>query len=129
MELLNSYNADLANAPLWVRYWLDFMSVVMFLAIPFSFVRKEARWVLLAFVAIQILGALAYQQWGYQKILGASHLPPWIPLLIYLWVRREHWQIRKTLSGKWLAVVFFTIAVSLVFDITDTIRYLLGHRM
>lgn len=129
LELINNYEADLANAPQWVRYWLDFMGFVMILSIPFSFVRREAIWVLVAFIAIQPLGVLFYSIWGFQKILGASHLLPWIPLAIYLWTRRARWQVRQTWSGKWLAVVFCTICVSLVFDITDTVRFLLGHRI
>ena len=129
LELINNYEAELANAPLWVRYWLDFMGIVMILSVPFAFVRKEARWVLLAFVAIQPLGLLFYYLWGFQKILGASHFLPWIPLVIYLWNRREHWKVRETVSGKWLALVFLTVSISLAFDITDTVRYLLGQRM
>lgn len=129
LDLMNAFQAEINNSPLWVQYWLNFLGPVVLLSLPFSFVRKEARWVLLSMIVILPLMMWAYQYWGFEKILGIVHVVVWTPLMVYLWKRRPYWRVRETFSGKWLALVFCTIAISLAFDVTDVMRYLLGHRM
>ncbi|PHR91337.1 MAG: hypothetical protein COA69_12565 [Robiginitomaculum sp.] len=128
LDLMNGFMAEIAKGPLWVQYWVNFLGLMLMLSIPFSFVRKEARWVLLSMLIVMPLMMLAYQYWGFEKILGIVHVVIWGPLMVYLWKRRQDWHVRQTISGKWLVVLFCTIAVSLIFDVADVARYLLGHR-
>ena len=128
MELLEAFSDDLAAAPHWVYWWTNFMGVVGLLSIPFAFVRAEARWILFVSVLTFPTMLFLYAQFGYVRLLGLGHVILWTPLAIYLWMRRDRWRVRETLSGKWILLFFTTIIVSLVFDYTDVIRYLLGDR-
>jgi len=129
MDLINGFQTELENGPRWVFIWVSFMSVVFMLSIPFSFVRKEARWVLLTILITFPVMMLFYKYFGYERILGLVHVIVWPPVLIYLWKRRSAWKVGETWSGKWIAVLVATMLTSLVFDVTDVIRYFLGHKM
>ena len=128
MEQLQAFEADIATAPLWVQYWLAFLSVVLMLSFPFAFARDEARWaalvVLLTFPAMIALHAAI----GYVRLLGVVHVVFWTPFVIYLWRRRGQWRVKETISGKWIALLFATMIVSLAFDYSDVARWLLGER-
>ena len=63
---------------------------------------------------------------GYGRHLGLGHVLFWTPLAIYLWKRRPLWNVSGSWSGKWIAVLFVTITVSLIFDYIDVVRYLLN---
>lgn len=129
LDLMNGFNEHVANGPTWVYIWVNFMGLVFMLSIPFSFVRKEARWVLLTIIATLILMMLFYNHFGYERILGLVHIIAWPPVLIYLWKRKASWQVKETWSGKWIALLVGTMLVSLAFDVTDVVRYFMGHGM
>lgn len=128
LDLMNGFMAEIEKGPFWVQIWVNFLGLVVMLSLLFVRTRKEARWVFLSMLVVFPLMMLAYQHWGFEKILGIVHVVIWGPLLVYLWKCRTDWRVRETISGKWLALVFCTIAVSLVFDVTDVVRYFLGHR-
>ena len=128
MEHFAAFQADINNAPLWVQYWLNFMGIVLMLALPFSIVRVEARWaVLVMLLSLPAMIAL-HAAVGYVRLLGLVHVVIWTPFVAYLWRRRDRWRVRETLSGKWIALLFATMIVSLVFDYADVARWLLGER-
>ena len=80
-----------------------------------------------AAIAVIVLMPLWHAQMGYTRLLGFPHIVIWTPLLIYLYLRRKHfaspWQVRWV-----IAALLATIVVSLGFDYTDTLRYILGER-
>lgn len=126
MELVEAFMRDIAAGPAWVEAWVNFMGVVFFLAIPFAFVRVEARWALVV-MALSLPAMLGlYAAVGFVRLLGIVHVVLWTPLAVYLWRRRNAWRMRETLAGKWIALLFVTILVSLAFDYSDVVRYLLG---
>lgn len=128
MDQIAAFAADVKAGPLWVQYWLAFMSFVLMLAFPFALVRKEARVVALV-VAITFPAMIGlYSLIGYVRLLGIVHAVFWTPLVIYLWRRRGEWRVRESVSGKWLLVLFATMIVSLAFDYADVARWLLGER-
>jgi len=129
MDITQSFGEHLQAGPAWVYYWVLFMGVMFMLSVPFSFVRKEARWVLLVLLITLPFGSFLFTTFGYERILGLSHLIIWTPLLVYLWRRRKSWRVRETLSGKWLFGICAVIAISLAFDVVDVARYMLGERM
>ncbi len=130
MELMQQFNTDMAAySPGWVGVWVNFMVAVLLLGgVAFSFVRVEARWVLLATLLGMVGTMLAYSQFGFTRILGIGHILAWTPALIYLLARRRHWRAGETWSGRWLALAAAIFAVSLVFDYSDLARWLLGER-
>lgn len=82
MEQFAALEADIATAPLWVRYWLKYMSVVLMLAIPFAFVRVEARWAVLV-IALTVPAMVAlHSAVGYGRLLGIVHVVFWTPFVI-----------------------------------------------
>lgn len=127
-ELVQNFMSDVAEGPQWVEIWVNVLAGVLMLSIPFSFVRTEARVVLAGF----LLGAGAvivlYSQFGLERILGLGHIVFWTPLLVWLLLRRDKWQVRETLSGKWLVAATAVLAISLAFDYVDVVRWLLGER-
>lgn len=127
LNVVKSFAEDLTAGPTWVIVWVAFMGIVFLLAIPFSLSRVEARRALVA-MALAFPGMLAlYHVVGMVRLLGVVHVVLWTPLAVYLWRRRSHWRVRETLAGKWTALLFATIFVSLAFDYTDVVRYLLGE--
>mgnify|MGYP001292076715 CR=1 FL=1 len=128
MEQLQAFQADIATAPLWVQYWLAFLSAVLMLAFPFALVRDEARWA--ALVVLLTLPAMValHSAIGFVRLLGIVHVVLWTPFVIYLWRRRSQWRVKETLSGKWLALLFAMMMVSLAFDYYDVVRWILGER-
>ncbi|MEK7264525.1 MAG: hypothetical protein AAB227_00370 [Pseudomonadota bacterium] len=128
MEQLQAFQADIATAPLWVQYWLVFLSVVLMLAFPFAVVRSEARWAALVVVLTFPAMIALHSAIGYVRLLGIVHVVLWTPFIIYLWRRRAQWRVKETISGKWIALLFATMIVSLAFDYSDVARWLLGER-
>lgn len=128
MEQLQSFQTDISSAPFWVQYWLGFMGVVLTLAILFAFVRVEARWAMLVIALTAPAMIALHSKIGYVRLLGVVHVVIWTPFVAYLWRRRERWRVKETLSGKWILILFLTMVVSLAFDYTDVVRWLLGER-
>ncbi len=128
MEHLAAFAADLAAAPPWVGVWVNFMGIVLAFSIPFSLKRVEARWALLVMVLSAPAMIALHAAIGYSRLLGIVHVVLWTPFVVWLWRRRDRWRVKETLSGKWIALVFATMIVSLAFDYADVARWLLGER-
>lgn len=109
-------------------YWMAFAIVITPLVLAFSkATRLDALIVFLTNVAMLVGMAWLYEQVGYVRLMGIVHVILWTPLLIYLFRRARSGEMplpcRLTM---WMFVA--TLAVSLLFDYTDTVRYLLGER-
>ena len=129
MEIADAFQADIKASSTWVYWWVNFMGLVIMLAVVFVFTRVEARWTLVA-MALTVPAMLwLYSQVGYQRILGLPHVIFWTPLVIWLWMRRDKWRVKETLGGKWVLVLFTVMVISLVMDYTDVARYLMGERL
>lgn len=116
--------------PTWVQIWLIWMLLSVFIAPLALFIWRETRLTALIIVLTHTLNGFTvvylFNTLGYVKLLGLPHLIFWGPLVWYLirFVRREtlpHWATRI------LWVLIATLAISLAFDLTDTIRYMLGN--
>jgi len=129
MDLISNFTADVKAGPAWIYYWVNFMGFVFLLSIPFAVKRVEARWIALStLVVAPIVMFSLYHKFGYERVLGWGHIIAWPPVLYYLWLRRKTWQVKETLTGKWIALTVLVMLVSLVFDVADVIRYALGQR-
>ena len=129
MELFSQFNAEMtANSPLWVEIWVNVMVAVLALAIPFSFARSEARWILLGTVLGMAGTIVAYSQFGFTRILGIGHILFWTPTLVYMLGLRGRRVGQHTLFGKWVFAAIFVMGASLAFDYVDLLRWLLGER-
>lgn len=129
MDIMNQFNAEMmAASPGWVVIWVNVMVAVLALSIPFAFVRKEARWILLGTILGMAGTIVAYSQFGFTRILGIGHILFWTPTLIYIWSIRGRWNVSGSWFGKWVVVAALVMAISLAFDYTDLARWLLGER-
>jgi len=68
-----------------------------------------------------------YGELGYVKLLGLPHIIIWVPVVWFLLA-----QARRTDMPAWpkriMWVIITALCVSLVFDVVDVARYLLGAR-
>lgn len=121
----------MATLPSWVGIWVNIMMIGVFLAPLLLLIWKESRWLgaaaLLAGVASFIGVTEMFNQGGYTKLLGFPHILFYTPLAYVYWKKLQSgalsvWPTRIA----W--VVLITVLISLAFDYTDALRYLLGNR-
>lgn len=120
MTLFSGILAEPGYLLLWVA-WLILVNsaAVLFLS------RIEARVVLGAWLVNIVLMTLLAELNGYNRFLGLSHVLTWTPLLVYLWRHRQELQGSSPVE-RWVRVLFATNALSLVIDVADVARYLVG---
>jgi hypothetical protein len=109
-------------------YWMSFAIIVTPLVLVFSkATRLDAVIVLLTNIAMLVGMGWVYEQIGYVRLMGIVHVILWTPLFIYLLLRAKNGEM-PLLCRLIIWMFVATLAVSLVFDYTDAIRYLLGER-
>jgi hypothetical protein len=126
LDLFHNFQMDVAGMATWVRIWLVWLAFINSASIFFVFTRPETRWVLVAWIAA-VAGVMSlYYLQGFTRLLGLGHIIAWTPLLWYLYRRRGEIFLTHT-SGVYLHLLFFSNAISLLFDYTDLVRYFLGQ--
>jgi hypothetical protein len=109
-------------------YWMAFAITVTPLVLVFSkATRIDAVIVFLTNMAMFVGMGWLYEQMGYVRLMGIVHVILWTPLLIYLFRRAKYGEM-PLLCRLTMWMFAATLALSLVFDYTDTARYLLGER-
>ncbi|MFQ5664861.1 MAG: hypothetical protein ACE5I7_00355 [Candidatus Binatia bacterium] len=116
----------LLREPAWLQMWVAWMVILNSASIVFLR-RREARWVLSAWIANMIFMSILFAVNGFNRLLGLSHVLWWTPLVIYLWRRLPALE-RSGAFAAWLRILLVTDTLSLVVDFSDVIRYLLGDR-
>lgn len=118
-------NEHMLSQPLWLVIWLTIMGGMHIAAIPFALKDWRPRiMIIIMGVNMVFMGAL-FHAYGYTRILGLSHVIFWTPLLAYLWKSRNSHPDRLW-TERFLKVAMVVIFISLLFDYTDVIRYVLG---
>ncbi len=122
----------IAQQPQWVQIWLNILLLGAFVLPAVLLIWRQTR---VAGIVSLIVSATAaygvvwlYDGMGYVKLLGLPHLFLWTPLVIYLvgqFRRDDLPQIPRVLLG----AVIATLLISLAFDFSDVIRYILGERV
>lgn len=120
----DSLMARLMAEPWWLQAWVGWMMLVNTASLFFLRYR-EARWVLAVWIGNVITMMALYEAVGYVRLLGLSHVLWWTPLLVYLVAVRERFA-GNGVFGWWARVLLVTIAVSLVIDYIDVVRYFMG---
>lgn len=126
-----TFEQAIATQPQWISYWLNWLLFgVLILPLSLLIWRKSIAAGLATVLATAAAGFgtdWLFNQMGYVKLLGLPHILIWTPLAIYLFT-----QIRRRDMPVWprriIMVVLATVLISLAFDYTDLVRYILGER-
>ena len=120
-----------AHGPDWLGIWMPVLFGGAFILPLALLIWKPTRLAAILTVLASFLGALStnvlYSKIGYVKLLGLPHILFWTPLLIYLFTLLRKPAVEKVPTVI-LSVVSIVILISLAFDYTDVIKYLLGDR-
>lgn len=121
----------IALQPAWVGYWLGVLFLCAFILPAALLIWKPTRLTAILAVISSVAAGFAtaklYETVGYVKLLGLPHIIFWTPLAIYLVMQLRRPEIPK-LPRMIMIVILGAITISLVFDYTDLLRYLLGNR-
>ena len=125
MKPLGDFVRNMFKMPIVWWPWMAGLPLINLSSI-FFLPRTEA-WVVLGtgLLAATIMTVL-HAKLGYVRLVGVGHLV-WIPMLIWLVFRLDHIP-EGTLFYNWLLIVIAMDTVSLLIDIVDLVRYLLGDR-
>ncbi len=83
-----------------------------------------AKVIFVTFILSSVLMMGLYSRFGFEKLLGMSHIL-WIPLLIYVLIELP---IAGNTFRSYLIISSISIAISLVFDIVNVWRYFTGRK-
>jgi hypothetical protein len=119
----------ITHQPLWVQYWL-YVLVFCIVILPLALlIWKQSRLAAVVTIAASIIAGIGvskiYDQLGYVKLLGLSHIILWTPLAWYLLqqVKREDMPVWPR---RIMMVVLAALVVSLAFDYVDVARYFIS---
>jgi len=129
-----SLDAALATEPLWLQAWVLLLVVTHLAALLFVVrrrpqgglaVRTEPIAIVLSFLAAGLFMGWLYEQVGYVRLLGLPHLVFWTPVWVWM-LRRRRALGARTLFGKYVHAYLVVAGLSLVIDLVDVARYLVG---
>lgn len=89
--------------------------------------RRDGLFILMASVAVVVSMHWLYAQVGFVRLLGLPHVMISTPLAVYLAMRLRE-GIVPALPRIVIWIFLASILVSLAFDYTDLLRWLLGER-
>ena len=125
----------IASEPMWLQLWVLALVVVNLAAVCFVLTRQSGRWrprpealvILASFFCSAAMMSWLYEQAGYVRLLGLPHLVFWLPA--YCWLVYRYRNSAFSMPFKAYLWVYFIIAgLSLIVDVSDVGRYLLGEQ-
>lgn len=132
-RLARDFYLALRQMPLWVQLWVAVLGLVVVSCLAFLHT-PEGRWAALALgVVVLGNGLVLWRCRGISRLMGAPHLLAWMPLMIYLSARlltdgkgpKMVYADQPTLYV-WMMTYLATITLSVMFDVADVARWLLG---
>ena len=127
INFINDVLAQPVAVQLWVVWMIAALFVVPGLLLRYEPSRREGKVMLASSIVLAVLMLLWHAQVGYTRIVALPHILIWTPLLVYLYSRRTNLASPPRVR-RMTTILVLTIVVSLAFDCTDVIRYLLGER-
>lgn len=120
---------EVAPLPLPFQLWLNWMFAVIIIA-PILFVRhRQGRIALVGSVVLMVIQMPLMAAVGFSHLLALTHLVVWIPVVVYFCreLRAERIKVRS-IFGVWSVVMVASAIISIVFDVRDFGRWILGDR-
>lgn len=131
LEFFREFQAQRQDLPDWVNMWMQWMSLVFAAGLLFIFTRWGARLAIGMMLFLNVpASAFVTDITGNIDWISVVHLIFWTPVLYYLVTRDVLGPNAKLKSpyGIWAIAMSATMAVSLIFDFSDTIRLILGTK-
>ncbi len=134
-RLSRDFILALRRMPLWVQVWVVVLGLVALSCLAFLDT-TEGRWAAVALLVILVgNGLLLWRDRGLSRLMGLPHLLAWMPLMIYLSARlltdgrgpKMTYAEQPTLYV-WTLTYLATITLSVMFDVADVARYMLGDK-
>ena len=115
--------------PFLYNMWLQWMLVVIIVA-PVVFVRhRQGRIALLGSVVLIAAQFPLISAYGLTNLLSLTHLLVWTPVVVYFCRELQAERINvKSVFGVWSLVMVASAIISLVFDVRDFGRWIMGDR-
>lgn len=130
-----SLNQAIGMQPLGIQIWV-YLLVLVHLAAVFFIIKRvdnkiriqwNALYIIISFLAAGIFMSWLYEQVGFVRLLGLPHLLFWTP--VYVWTLVQYRREKMVGWFRRYVLVYFVIAgISLVIDVSDVVRYLLGEQ-
>ncbi len=114
---------ELMQQPVWIPIWLFFLMIINVASLGFWH-EPLAKIIFITFMISAMLMMGLYSQFGFEKILGLGHIL-WVPLLVYVLIQ---FPTVETFFKIYLIVLSISIAISLLFDITDVWKYFTNRK-
>ena len=92
----------------------------------FFFGLLEAKIMLSATIIGFIIGAFLYNAQGMTKLMGLMHTP-WL-IAVYFLIRSLSTTSMDETFGIWIRVALLLTSLSLILDIRDVVKYVMGDR-
>ncbi len=116
----------LFGGPRWVLAWVAALGWIMMVGPLFYWEHYEARVVFATIMFSAIFMMWLTGRFGFVRLLGLGHAL-FAPLWAYLACRVGEYPADSPF-GTYLWIVLGAVTISLVFDITDVVRYIRGER-
>jgi len=114
---------ELMQQPVWIPIWLFFLMIINLASLGFWH-EPLAKLIFITFMISAMLMMGLYSRFGFEKILGLGHIL-WVPLLVYVLIQLP---TVETFFKIYLVVLSISIAISLLFDITDVWKYFTNRK-
>jgi hypothetical protein len=132
-EIPKTLAEAMATEPIWLKSWVNVLVAVNFAAILFVVGKDAGRWrvrsepiaILVSFIAAAIAMGALFDRYGYVRLLGLAHLLLWGPVWGWILSQRSQYD-KRSLFGGYIHVYLLIAGISLVIDLIDVIRYLVG---
>ena len=121
------YHRGLGKMPWQWKPWLTLLLVGNMIVPLFYLGQIEAQVVLGAAILNGAIFSWLTGLTGFSRLLGLGHLP-WIPLIVFLWMRLDAPHPPDLFYGYWLRGLIVVNAGSLILDTANVIRYVRGER-
>ena len=114
---------ELMQQPAWIFIWVLFLMIINVSSVGFWH-EPIAKLIFITFMISAMLMMGLYSRFGFEKILGLGHIL-WVPLLVYVLIQLP---TVETFFKIYLVVLSISIAISLLFDITDVWKYFTNRK-
>lgn len=123
----------IATEPSWLQLWVLVLVVTNLAAVFFVANKSTDGWkartepiaIIIGFVAAAVIMNWMYGEYGYVRLLGLAHLIGWLPVYVWIVTRRSGIGF-ESLFGKYIHTYLLVAGISLVIDLIDVVRYLVG---